>query len=42
MLDYLKEAKSLGIRIGLASSSEIDWVESYLNQFGILKYFDVM
>ncbi len=42
VLGYLKEAKRLGIRIGLASSSERDWVEKYLKRFGILSYFDVM
>ncbi|KGX89882.1 HAD family hydrolase [Pontibacillus marinus BH030004 = DSM 16465] len=42
VLDYLKEAKRLGIHIGLASSSGMDWVKRYLTRFGILSYFDVM
>ncbi len=42
VLDYLQEAKRLELRIGLASSSDMDWVKSYLTRFGILRYFDVM
>jgi HAD superfamily hydrolase (TIGR01509 family) len=38
--DYLKAAKSLGLKIGLASSSSLDWVEKYLKQFTLFDYFD--
>lgn len=40
VLDYLKEAKSLGLRIGMASSSPSAWVENYLDKYGIRQYFD--
>lgn len=40
--DYLKEAKELGLKIGLASSSNREWVEGYLKQLNIFKYFDVI
>lgn len=38
--DYLKIAKSLGIKIGLASSAERNWVEKYLKQFSLFRFFD--
>jgi len=38
--DYLKTARLLGLKIGLASSSGRDWVEKYLNQFKLIEYFD--
>lgn len=37
---YLEEAQSLGLGIGLASSSTIDWIEPYLVKFGLSRYFD--
>lgn len=39
---YLAEAKRTGLRIGLASSSNRVWVESYLNKFNIRSYFEVV
>ncbi|WP_141430892.1 HAD family phosphatase [Bacillus sp. 03113] len=40
VLNYLKEAKAAGFKIGLATSSHMDWVEKYVNQLGIEEYFD--
>lgn len=40
--DYLKAAKELGLKIGLASSSYRDWVEHFLKELNILHYFDVI
>ncbi|WP_134705014.1 HAD family hydrolase [Ammoniphilus sp. YIM 78166] len=40
--EYLAEAKQLGLRIGLASSSSKDWVEGFLKQLDILHYFEVI
>jgi putative hydrolase of the HAD superfamily len=40
--DYLKEAKELGLKIGLASSSRREWVESYLKKLGIFHYYEVI
>ncbi|MCP8615681.1 HAD family hydrolase [Salirhabdus salicampi] len=40
--DYLKTAKDLGLKIGLASSSNRKWVTSFLEHLGFIKYFDVI
>lgn len=40
--DYLRDAKRLGLRIGLASSSTREWVEGYLSKLGLLDYFDAL
>jgi putative hydrolase of the HAD superfamily len=39
---YLEAAQKLGLRIGLASSSDRYWVESYLNKYGLYSYFEVI
>jgi HAD superfamily hydrolase (TIGR01509 family) len=36
----LKEAKSLGIRLGVASSSKHWWVDGHLQRLGLFQYFD--
>ncbi|WP_115450872.1 HAD family hydrolase [Neobacillus piezotolerans] len=40
--EYLEEAKALGLKIGLASSSRREWVESYLRKFGIFDFFETI
>lgn len=40
--DYLTAAKELGLRIGLASSSNREWVEGFLRQLQLLPYFEVI
>lgn len=40
VVDYLNEAKALGLKIGLASSSYFNWIEPYLTRFGLHEYFD--
>lgn len=40
--EYLLEAKNLGLKIGLASSSSREWVEGFLKQLQILDYFEVI
>ena len=40
--DYLKDAKELGLKIGLASSSSPKWVEGFLTKLNIIQYFDVI
>ncbi|WP_313427999.1 HAD family hydrolase [Siminovitchia terrae] len=42
VLDYLSSAKKLGLKIGLASSSNRSWVGSFLKRFEIKDYFDVV
>mgnify|MGYP001029591427 FL=1 len=38
--DYLNDARRLGLRIGLASSSPRDWVYGHLTRIGLLGYFE--
>ncbi|WP_040712533.1 HAD family hydrolase [Paenibacillus curdlanolyticus] len=40
--EYLAEAKALGLRIGLATSSRREWPERFLKQLGIRDYFEVI
>ncbi|RHW35694.1 HAD family hydrolase [Neobacillus notoginsengisoli] len=40
--EFLDEARELNLKIGLASSSGRDWVESYLKKFEILEYFETI
>jgi HAD superfamily hydrolase (TIGR01509 family) len=37
---YLKDARALGLKIGLASSSPCDWVVGHLSRLGLIEYFD--
>ena len=38
--DYMTEAKWLGLKLGIASSSQREWVVGHLMQFGLDDYFD--
>src|SRR5438132_12642901 len=38
--DYILSAKRLGLKIGVASSSRHEWVDTHLTRLGILEYFD--
>ncbi|CAH0344255.1 HAD family hydrolase [Bacillus sp. CECT 9360] len=38
----IKEAKNLGIKLGIASSSGREWVESFLEKFGLLEHFQTI
>lgn len=40
VLDYLKAAKNAGLKIGLASSSTREWIDTYLTKLGIADYFE--
>lgn len=40
--EYLSEARNLGLKIGLASSSSRKWVEGFLKQLEIIDYFEVI
>ncbi|WP_431309020.1 HAD family hydrolase [Halalkalibacter lacteus] len=40
--DYLKEAKSKGLKIGLASSSNREWINFFLQELQLLEFFDVI
>jgi len=39
VLSYLKEATSLGLRIGLASSSDSTWINYHMSRLGLRNYF---
>jgi HAD superfamily hydrolase (TIGR01509 family) len=38
--DYITDAKRLGLKLGVASSSPSDWVVAHLSQFGLRECFD--
>ena len=42
VLDYLSEARQLGLKIGLASSSDYAWVGGHLTRLGLLDRFDAI
>lgn len=38
--NYLADARRLGLKVGVASSSSREWVTGYLEQLGLRPYFD--
>ena len=40
VMDYIHEAKRLGLKLAIASSSHHAWVERHAGRLGILSYFD--
>jgi HAD superfamily hydrolase (TIGR01509 family) len=40
--DYLREARELRLKVGLASSSDRAWVRGHLGRLGLLDYFDTI
>ncbi|KYD10001.1 HAD family hydrolase [Heyndrickxia sporothermodurans] len=40
--EYLEDAKKLGYKISLATSSSKMWVTNYLSQLNLLHYFDIL
>lgn len=42
VLDRLEEARKLGLRIGIASSSDRAWLEKHTKMLGIRDYFEVI
>jgi HAD superfamily hydrolase (TIGR01509 family) len=40
--DYIRDAKRLGLRLAVASSSKRDWVDGYLRQLGLVDDFDAI
>ncbi|MFQ6043760.1 MAG: HAD family hydrolase, partial [Candidatus Poribacteria bacterium] len=38
--DYIYDAKRLGLKVGLASSSSHDWVDGHLSRLGLITHFD--
>ena len=39
---YLEDAKRLGLKLGLASSSDHAWVDGHLARLGLIDYFEVI
>ena len=42
VLDYLKKAKELGLKVGIASSSDRAWVSGHLMRLNIQNFFDTI
>ncbi len=40
VMDYLREAKQLGLKLAIASSSPHSWVDSHAQRLGVFDYFD--
>ena len=40
VVDYLQDARRLGLKIGMASSSSCAWITGHLSRLGLLEYFD--
>jgi len=40
VLSYLEDARRLGLRLGMASTSNWEWVSGHLSQRGLLDYFE--
>ena len=40
VLDYIHEAKQLGLKLAIASSSPHSWVDNHAERLGIFHYFD--
>ncbi len=40
--DYLQTAKSLNLKLGIASSSDRKWVKGNLGRLGLLHYFEIL
>jgi HAD superfamily hydrolase (TIGR01509 family) len=39
---YLRSARRLGLKIGMASSSSCEWITGHLGRLGLLAYFDCL
>jgi HAD superfamily hydrolase (TIGR01509 family) len=42
VLDYLVEARQMGLKIGMASSATCQWVTGHLERLDLLQYFDTV
>ncbi len=42
VLEYIHDARRLGLRLGVASSSSWDWVTSHLERLDLARYFDTL
>ena len=42
VVQHINQAKALGLKVGVASSSTADWVKGHLSRLGILEKFDCL
>jgi len=42
VVDHIDRARELGVKLGVASSSHVDWVRGHLGRLGILERFDCL
>ena len=42
VLDYIREAKQLGLKLAIASSSPHSWVDTHAKRLGIFEHFDAV
>ncbi len=42
VMEYLQDARRLGLKIGLASSSPASWVYGHINRLGLRDYFEAI
>ena len=42
VVSYMEEAKQLGYKIGIASSSHLSWIEPFLQKYDIAKHIDTI
>jgi HAD superfamily hydrolase (TIGR01509 family) len=42
IIDALKKAEEMGLKLGIASSSDREWVMGHLTRLGLAPYFDVV
>lgn len=42
VIDYIHEAKQLGLKLAIASSSQHSWVDTHAKRLGIFDHFDVI
>jgi HAD superfamily hydrolase (TIGR01509 family) len=42
VLEYVQEARRLGLGLAVASSSRREWVDGYLDQLGLKEFFEVV
>lgn len=42
VLDRIREARALGLKLGVASSSRHDWVDGHLDRLGLLPLFEAI
>lgn len=42
VMSYLNDAKAMGLKLGVASSSTHEWVDGHLERLGLIRYFDAI